>query len=171
MNNQTQKRRTSPESVVTLNLKALRNVSIISHEGKQYIAIPVQDNPTIFIGKEDITLDLQVFRKDPGRSFYGETHFLRPSLSSRARNCIPREQWNDYTGIMGNLTPYEVIMQRSQQRRQQAQAPWQGQYQQAIPQYQAQPQYPYPQQGMYPPQFQQQAPPPVYHGGDMPDGM
>lgn len=168
---QGQQRRQSPESVITLNLMALRGVSVISHEGVQYIAIPVQDNPTLYIGRDEISLDINVYRKDPQHCRYGETHYVRPSLGSRARSGIPRERWNEYTSIMGNVTPFEVILSRSQHR---VKDDRRGQYgndsrqrQNSGSQHQAESQRTYSQQGQYAPG--RRSAPPVYGGEDMPE--
>lgn len=158
--------RVRPESVITINLKALRGVSVISHEGRQYVAIPLDENPTVFLGRDEISLDLNVFRK-PETGRYGETHYLRASLSSRMRSTIPRDQWAGYTPIVGNLKPFEAIMSRGQGRPVQQQGRGYTQPRRDEPQRQTPPQTGYAPQtqggfGGFPA-------PPVYSMDDMPE--
>lgn len=91
---------------IKLNLAKLENVGIANLTGnsgeKKCIVIPIEDNK-IFVSDKGIYLDLLAIAT--AKSPYGDTHFLKRSLSKEEREK-ERETGERIGKILGNMKPF-----------------------------------------------------------------
>lgn len=86
-------------SIDLLKLRGARK-SMVS--GQRCIIIPVDENPTIYVGEKGCYLGLSV--RETSNSSYGDSHFIAASISSKdIREKIGRDNIKQYTPILGNL--------------------------------------------------------------------
>lgn len=77
--------------------------------GKMQIVIPVEKNPSIFVGSQDkgghIYMDVEV--RETNESQYGNTHFVKLSVGKRNRELmkLSQEEVKQHSPIVGNLKP------------------------------------------------------------------
>lgn len=92
-----------------LNLSLLQNTATVSLKGKQCLVIPIEDNPTLFIGKKGVYLDLSVVETPDSQ--YGHSHYVRANVGASKRQNYSREELKALTPILGNLKPFEARVQ------------------------------------------------------------
>ena len=69
---------------------------------KRCIIIPVEDNPSMFIGEKGVYLNITAFATDNPQ--YGDTHMLKPNLPKEVREQMTDEQRRQQP-ILGNMRP------------------------------------------------------------------
>ena len=92
--------------VGSIDLSALKGVHIVKgSDGKESVVIPIEDNPTIFIGRAEkgghIYMDIEI-RESP-KNDYGHSHFIKVGVGKKRRETLSQEQLREATPIVGNL--------------------------------------------------------------------
>ena len=92
-----------------LNLSLLQNTETVNLKGRECLVIPIADNPTLFIGKKGVYLDISVVETPDSQ--YGHSHYVRANVGPAKRQNYSREELKALTPILGNLKPYEPKQQ------------------------------------------------------------
>lgn len=71
-------------------------------ETKRCLIIPVDDNPSMYLGTKGCYLNLEA--RETREQKYDDTHFLKPSLPKDVREAMTEEQRNAIP-IIGNMRP------------------------------------------------------------------
>ena len=69
---------------------------------KKCIIIPVEDNPSMFVGEKGVYLNITAFANDNPQ--YGDTHMLKPNIPKDVREAMTDEQRRSQP-ILGNMRP------------------------------------------------------------------
>ena len=69
---------------------------------KKCIIIPVEDNPSMFVGEKGVYLNITAFANDNPQ--YGDTHMLKPNIPKDVREAMTDEQRRSQP-ILGNMKP------------------------------------------------------------------
>ncbi len=69
---------------------------------KKCIIIPVEDNPSMFVGEKGVYLNIAAFANENPQ--YGDTHMLKPNLPKEVRDLMTDEQRRQQP-ILGNMRP------------------------------------------------------------------
>lgn len=72
---------------------------------KRCIIIPVDDNPSIFLGEKGCYLNTVAY--EISNQQYGDTHFLKPDLPKEVRDAMTEEERNAQP-ILGNMRPIKL---------------------------------------------------------------
>ena len=92
--------------VGSIDLSVLKGVHIVKgSDGKESVVIPIEDNPTIFIGRAEkgghIYMDIEI-RESP-KNDYGHSHFIKVGVGKKRRETLSQEELREATPIVGNL--------------------------------------------------------------------
>lgn len=71
-------------------------------ETKRCLIIPVDDNPSMYLGTKGCYLNLEAWETREQK--YDDTHFVKPSLPKEVREAMTEEQRNAVP-ILGNMRP------------------------------------------------------------------
>jgi len=86
-----------------LNNAFLRNfTSAKTSVTKRCICIPIDDNPSIFLGEKGCYLNMTAVAVNNPQ--YGDTHCLKPDIPKEIREAMTQEQ-RDALPILGNMRP------------------------------------------------------------------
>lgn len=69
---------------------------------KRCIIIPIDDNPSMFLGEKGCYLNMSAFETQNNQ--YGDTHLLKPNLPKEVRERMTDEERNAVP-ILGNMAP------------------------------------------------------------------
>lgn len=69
---------------------------------KRCIIIPIDDNPSMFLGEKGCYLNMSAFETQNNQ--YGDTHLLKPNLPKEVRERMTDEERNTVP-ILGNMAP------------------------------------------------------------------
>ena len=69
---------------------------------KRCIIIPIDDNPSMFLGEKGCYLNMSAFETQNNQ--YGDTHLLKPNLPKEVRERMTDEERNAEP-ILGNMAP------------------------------------------------------------------
>ncbi len=69
---------------------------------KRCIIIPIDDNPSMFLGEKGCYLNMSAFETQNNQ--YGDTHLLKPNLPKEVRESMTDEERNAVP-ILGNMAP------------------------------------------------------------------
>lgn len=69
---------------------------------KKCIIIPVEDNPSMYVGEKGVYLNIAAFANE--NTQYGDTHMLKPNLPKEVRDLMTDEQRRQQP-ILGNMRP------------------------------------------------------------------
>lgn len=75
---------------------------------KRCIIIPVDDNPSMYVGDKGVYLHISAFANE--NSQYGDTHMLKPNLPKEVREQMTDEQRRSQP-ILGNMRPLRQELQ------------------------------------------------------------
>ena len=75
---------------------------------KRCIIIPVDDNPSMYVGEKGVYLNIAAFANENPQ--YGDTHMLKPNLPKEVREQMTDEQRRQQP-ILGNMRPLRQEMQ------------------------------------------------------------
>lgn len=82
-----------------LKLKGARK-SIVG--GQKCIVIPVEENPTIYVGEKGAYLNIRVV--ESANNNYGHSHFIASSIDNKqTRERLGQDKVKELTPIIGNL--------------------------------------------------------------------
>ena len=91
---------------IKVDLQKLQNAFLRNFTGrtatKRCICIPIDDNPSIFLGEKGCYLSMTAV--EVSNPQYGDTHFLKPDLPKEVREHMTQEQ-RDALPIIGNMRP------------------------------------------------------------------
>ena len=97
--------KTNTSFIGGLNLSLLQNATTATVDGRSCLVIPIEDNPSLFVGRKGIYLDISIV-ETPG-NMYGHTHFVKADIGSAKRQNFSREDYIAHTPILGNLKVLE----------------------------------------------------------------
>ena len=75
---------------------------------KRCIIIPVDDNPSMFVGEKGVYLNIAAFANENPQ--YGDTHMLKPNLPKEVREQMTDDQRRAQP-ILGNMRPLRQELQ------------------------------------------------------------
>ena len=75
---------------------------------KRCIIIPVDDNPSMFVGEKGVYLNIAAFANENPQ--YGDTHMLKPNLPKEVREQMTDDQRRAQP-ILGNMRPMRQELQ------------------------------------------------------------
>lgn len=75
---------------------------------KRCIIIPVDDNPSMYVGEKGVYLNIAAFANENPQ--YGDTHMLKPNLPKEVREQMTDEQRRQQP-ILGNMRPLRQELQ------------------------------------------------------------
>lgn len=75
---------------------------------KRCIIIPVDDNPSMYVGEKGVYLHIAAFANENPQ--YGDTHMLKPNLPKEVREQMTDEQRRSQP-ILGNMRPLRQELQ------------------------------------------------------------
>lgn len=90
---------------VKLDFSKLCGVQVVDVQGRKCVVIPVNDNSIFLSQKGGIYLDL--LAKENAEPKYGQTHFIKRSVSKKAFAELSQESKDNLKNILGNLSPFE----------------------------------------------------------------
>lgn len=90
---------------VKLDLSKMCGVQVVDVQGRKCVVIPVADNSIFLSQKGGIYLDL--LAKENAEPKYGQTHFIKRSVSKKAFAELSQESKDNLKNIIGNLSPFE----------------------------------------------------------------
>ena len=76
---------------------------------KRCIIIPVDDNPSMFIGEKGCYLNMTAFETNNNQ--YGDTHLIKPNLPKEVREQMTEAERNAVP-ILGNMSPFKAPEQQ-----------------------------------------------------------
>lgn len=101
---------TDQNLVGSVDLSLLKDAVIENRNGKNFVVIPIEDNPALFLGSkekgEHVYMDIEV-RPSPNNQ-YGNSHFVKLNVSRKKREAlgIAKEDLKSIAPIIGNLKAY-----------------------------------------------------------------
>lgn len=94
---------------ISLRMLKLQGACLRNLKGKtatkRCLIIPVDDNPGFFVGEKDVYLNL-VANENQTPSQYGDTHYVKGSLTREQRDAMTEEQRHALP-ILGNMKPLQ----------------------------------------------------------------
>lgn len=90
---------------VKLDFSKLCGVQVVDVQGRKCVVMPVDDNGIFISQKGGIYLDL--LAKENAEPKYGQTHFIKRSVSKKAFMELSQESKDNCKNIVGNLSPFE----------------------------------------------------------------
>lgn len=96
----------------SINLLKYSGARKVSLGGQKGIFIPVEENPTIFVGEKGAYASVRVVEHES--SFDGKTytHFIAASLDKKKKdeleNAYGKDKVKEFTPILGNATDYSA---------------------------------------------------------------
>lgn len=86
----------------SINLLAFCKAEYLTVNGKPCVVIPVQENPTIFVGTKGIYAGINVVETKNNK--FGFTHFVGSNITnSEERNKLSNDERKTLCPILGNL--------------------------------------------------------------------
>ena len=76
---------------------------------KRCIIIPVDDNPSMFIGEKGCYLNMTAFETQNNQ--YGDTHLIKPNLPKEVRERMSDDE-RQAVPILGNMSPFKAPEQQ-----------------------------------------------------------
>lgn len=87
-----------------INLLAFCKAEYLTVNGKPCVVIPVQDNPSLSVGKKGIYASISVVETKNNK--YGYTHFVGTNISNaEERSKLSQEEMRSVCPILGNVKP------------------------------------------------------------------
>lgn len=87
-----------------LNLKSLPGCEYLNIRGQKCIVIPVEENPTIYVGQKGIYLNIAAIEAKDNQ--YGNSHTVFASITDKnLRASLSEEERRRVAPILGNLQP------------------------------------------------------------------
>lgn len=80
----------------------MRNLTGRSGQSKRCIIIPVDDNPSMYLGEKGCYLSLSAFETQNNQ--FGDTHLVKPDIPKELREQMTEDQKNAIP-ILGNMRP------------------------------------------------------------------
>lgn len=103
------------------NLLKFNNAFVMTIKGKtgqkQCVCIPIEDN-NLFVSADDnlkakaVYADIYANQYEPGKSQYGDTHYLRLSVPKEIRDKMTEEQ-RQAIPYLGNMKPSQYVAPQS----------------------------------------------------------
>lgn len=76
---------------------------------KRCIIIPVDDNPSIYLGDKGCYLNMSAWRQESSQ--YGDTHGVRPSLPKELLEKLSDDDKKMLTSYIGNMRPFGRVVE------------------------------------------------------------
>lgn len=94
----------------SIDLMCLNGSVLTTLKGKKCIVIPVELNPCVstWEGRKGVKASLDISIRESPHNSYGNTHFIKASVSRRNRESLglSQEALKDCTPILGNLKTF-----------------------------------------------------------------
>ena len=98
---------------IKLDLQKLQNAFLRKFTGrtatKTCICIPIEDNPSLFLGDKGCYLNLTANEQE--NSQYGDTHYVKGDIPKEQYEKMTEEQRRSYP-ILGNMRPIQPRQQQ-----------------------------------------------------------
>ena len=89
----------------------MKNLTGRSGQAKRCIIIPVDDNPSMYLGEKGCYLSMSAFETQGSQ--YGNTHMVKPDIPKELREQMTEEQ-RMAVPVLGNMRPMQATAMQVQ---------------------------------------------------------